>query len=412
MRFTIDQNLKQTLGYRYYPTLIGSLRILSASAFELEEIISEQMLSNPCLEWKNSYRPLTEYNYELIQSDIDPKEDLLYQLHISNVNQVIGEYMIESLDVHGFLKESDETIARVLGVSKQAVRETRKSIQQFEPRGIASNSLEEFLLMQLNPKDSNYKKLKYALKHLSIFVSKDFAKISKELKCSVEEAKEIYTTIANLKPYPIDLSRKDSMVLFPDVTIEMEGDEVAFRLFEFSEQFEVKEYLIEENDETARYLQRQLKEAKVLQKNCMKRSQTLFRIMKVIVDVQKDYLQGGELKPLTYQMIADETHFNVSTVYRALQHKSYEMDGSLVLISSLLSKESVEDHSKVEVQNKLKELIETEDVKHPLSDQQLAILMEEEYGITIARRTISKYRMQLRILPSSKRKVIRAKEDS
>lgn len=147
-----------------------------------------------------------------------------------------------------------------------------------------------------------------------------------------------------------------------------------------------------------------------LQKSIEQRRLTLLKVMKAIIEKQPDFFERGEayLKPLTLKDIALETDLHESTVSRATTGKYVQTPHGVFELKSFFSSglrtEQGDDASSTEVKQAIKKLIDAEDKKKPLSDQKIVQLLQEEYGVVASRRTIAKYRDQMKIPSSTKRK--------
>lgn len=438
------------------PQLKQAITVLQLNALELDEYVKEQMESNPVLEvteetvkplkddkeqdinWKeyiedhdnrhyapNPYNPdREEFSYEnIISKETTLHEHLLFQFHLTSVEgkyNEIGEFIINNLDENGYLTIDIETLAKDLNEEPHIIEGILKIIQTFDPSGVGARDLKESLLIQLRNKNVEDQKIHDMVEHyLEMLGSNKYPEIAKALEISVKEVQRICDFIRSLEPKPgRQFISNQNKYIVPDVIVRKIQDEYVVvyndssvpRLY-IREDYR-KMVLSGENltcKDTKKYLNDKLNAAVWLIKNIEQRKQTIYRVVENIIEKQKDFFELGRkhLKPLTLREIADELDVHESTVSRATNGKYVQTPaGTFELkffFSSGININGGEALSSNSIKDYIKELILEENPKKPLSDEKIAKVLQKK-GMTISRRTVAKYRDDLKILSSSKRK--------
>ncbi len=402
MRLKVSQQLNQIQTIKFNQSMIHDLKILEMDAFNLEKLINNEIESNPILNLNYNYRIKKDYDFSNIASETSILEDLMYQLNTSNINNKIGTYILNSLDDNGYFSIDINESIEILKCSIKEFNKTLTSIQNLEPKGIASRNLKEYLLIQAIDKRNLL--LVEAIKNIELFAQGKFERLSKELNVSRDKVNELFKEIKNLNPYPINNIRSNNTILLPDIHIEIEDDKVIFMVEDYSKLILIDEDTTYEDKEANKYINEKRAQAKSLQRSTHRRTLTLIKIIKAILDIQNDYFFTGKLKTLTLKMISEITEFNISTISRAIKNKGYTFNNCIYPISNLFDV-NVNSNSKKQILKLIKDLINNEDKNNPLSDLDISKLLLKD-NINISRRAISKYRNNLRILSSSKRKAI------
>ena len=360
-----------------------------------------------------------------IKTEVSLEDHLHRQLRIESADSLtieIGEHIIGNLNEDGYLTASCEEIAALLGIQDiQQVEAVLKVIQDFEPPGIACRTLQECLLNQI--KNINYKNKalleKVIGEHLDDLGNKKFQEIAKKTGVSLEEVKEVFRFIGTLEPRPARNHRPvhPSIYIKPDIFIsknDADGYKVTLNhegipFLSISPYY--KSLLQRENlsEEDKVFIQERLKKAISFVKSIEQRGHTLRQIAEYIMKRQKDFWENGSscLVPLTLKDVAQAIDRNESTVSRAVHNKFMDTPQGVLPMKFFFAQGIPEDHggsvSSRSVKEEIRELIDSEDKATPLSDQEI-----QQYFVgkkmRIARRTISKYRDSLKILPSHLRR--------
>ena len=368
-------------------------------------------------------REHSDYTYEqFATSSITLVEHLLFQLQFAPIrknHKFIGRYIIEALDQNGYLTISIEEISKKLDVSISDVENVLKAIQDFEPSGVGARDLQECLKIQLkNMELDNELIFNIIDNHLQDIAENRLSNIAKDLNITAKEVQEIRDIIKSLEPKP---GREfgdpnETRYIVPDVTVEKsEGKYVvsvneatAPKLFVSSY---YKKMLTESDKEStiSKFLSGRLNSALWLIKSIEQRRQTIFNVVTAVVKYQERFFEEGPkyLKTLTLKQIADEVGIHESTVSRAINGKYLQCPRGIYEIkyffTSGVSGCEGEGISSESIKTFIKEIVDAENPSSPSSDQTIAELLNER-GIDISRRTVAKYRDDMKLPSSSKRK--------
>ncbi len=357
-------------------------------------------------------------------------EHLLKQLSMLELNEnlfSLGEEIIGNLDDDGYLKRNLKDIVDELSmfthidVSTSDAENLLKRIQTFDPVGIASRTLQECLIVQLNnsPFDSYYKYLAQQLleSYFDDFTKRRFDAIKQKMNLTDETIKTIVDLVQKLNPKPGEgnIQSVELNQITPDFILEKEDDNFIITLNDRSMPSVTvsKTYLEMFNSnrknkknprekETYKFLREKFESAKWFIACIQQRRETLMKIMQAILERQYQFFEKGPkyLRPMIYKDIAEEIMMDISTISRVVNGKYVQSPMGIhelkYFFSEGLRTDSGEEVSNKHIKERLKELIEQEDKQAPHSDDKLAEILNAE-GIHIARRTVAKYREQLRI---------------
>jgi RNA polymerase sigma-54 factor len=331
----------------------------------------------------------------------------------------IAEAIIGNFDENGFLKISLSEISLLNSIPVPKLQKILKVIQTLDPVGIGAKSLQESLLLQLerkNKKDS----LAYKIvdKHYNDLLHNHIPLIKKGLKCSNEDIlSSIKTDIARLDLHPgLNHCRHLIQYIIPDASILLDDEKLIVSVNDESlPPFKVNKHylkLLEDNEistDAKDFIKSKLFSAKWLIKNLHQRNETLYKIIHEIAEIQRNFFlePKGDLTPLTMKSIAEKLGLHESTIARAVSNKYINTPKGIFSLrsffTSALANFENEDVSSNTVKIMLKEIIDKEDKKKPLSDDDLSKLLTKK-GISCARRTVTKYRQELNIGSSHHRK--------
>lgn len=430
-----------------------SVKLLQMSNFEIQRHIEKELQENPILdaEYKKNdnentndeidYKKLIKYlefdnyghsSYSKDEEEVSPfnfisakkslKEFLLEQIIDLNETayvKFICEYMIENIDKRGYLSTKLEDIADELCISKELSEECLEIIQSLEPIGIGSRDIKECLKIQLIEKgldDDNIFKIIEA--YLELLAENKYNVIAKSLKITTKEAQEYGDIIKNLEPKPSRgfYTGEETKYIVPEAYIKKIGGEYHIimndgNIPKLNINGLYKNIINNEEDkQTVKFVKEKLNSAVFLIKSINQRKNTIYSIIEKILEIQKDYFNLGDkyLKPMTLKEIADNLEIHESTVSRAIRDKYIHTDKGTIKIKDLFTTgisrvDSFEDVSAKIIKKEIEEFVNNEDKKKPLSDQKICDLLKEK-NIDISRRTIAKYREEMAIKSSSKRK--------
>ncbi len=357
-------------------------------------------------------------------------EQLMSQLRLLNLSPELyrlGEEIIGNIDEDGYLAVELKDIVKDLElfenikISLDEAEKLLKQIQHFEPLGIASRNLQECLLIQLEAKDIN-PKIKNIAKKILIdyfddFTSKKYKNLESNLKITRDELKEAINVIQHLNPKPGEGTLSDTHVqqITPDLIVEKIDNKFVVYLndrnipqlrvnpeYEMIVKKKIKKIKSGDEKELKKFIKEKIDAARWFIDAINQRKITLLRVMNIIVEKQKDFFEYGEkhLKPMIYKDIAEPLNLDISTISRVVNGKYVQSPVGIhelkYFFSEGLETENGETISNKNVKLKIKEIIEKENKDNPLSDEEIAKILNKE-GIKIARRTVAKYREQLGI---------------
>jgi RNA polymerase sigma-54 factor len=429
---------QQSLKLAMTQELTQAIALLQYSAQELSSFLENKALENPLLQVENNHiqpiNPLIDRNrrkhtkstendwIEQIAAKSTSNEDqLLNQLNLrkySSIQLKIIKYLIENLDVNGYLTSGPEEIAHLLGVQLELVEESIIVIQTLEPAGIGARNLQECLLIQLERENLKDDMALTILTYYFIpFAEKKWKQIAKELQIPLQKIQEIFDTIQQLNPRPGALLEKENAsYIIPDAIVERFGDGFSVRLCDdilpkisFNDHYYQK-LTTTKDSQVSRFLQEKVQDYQWIMKSIEQRKETLTRVVGKIVEKQTSFFENGKeyIVPMTMKEVAGELEIHESTVSRAVKEKFVQTPiGTFPLKSfftSTIQTVSNESTSSSQVKNVIASMINSEDKQHPLSDQEIVEKLKTSQGIVVSRRTVAKYRDQMGIASSSKRK--------
>lgn len=349
-------------------------------------------------------------------------EDLLSQLRMFSLTErqySLAAYLAGNLDRNGYLQGELEELAPLLAVRVEELEEALRVLQKLEPTGIGCRSLQECLCLQLRKMDSPPGVALEIVKHyLPAAADGRYRYIASRLGCdekTVQEAVEFIRTL-NPKPGSVYGEGEETRYIIPEVMVEkvdgkyvVTGHDTNMPQLTISPFYQrmLKSDSIDEQLFT--FIRNKIEKAYWLIRSIEQRRLTLFRVAQQIVDIQTLFLEHGlkKLKPLTLREVALNVGVHESTVSRAVANKYIQTPRGLFplkfFFSSGLGGENGSDHSAPSIKCHLREIIAAEDGARPLSDKALTELLNER-GIQISRRTVAKYREELSIPPSYKRR--------
>jgi RNA polymerase sigma-54 factor len=430
------------------PQLRQSLKILTLPLLDLKNAIQNELDNNPFLEESHSQSPplksvdrpkmhsyrRSAYNLQtpdlesrqgLITKKASLRDILLRQLGIfadSDEMLVIGQEIIGNIDENGYLKTSLAEIAQPLNITLTKAENALKLIQQFEPAGVAARSVSECLLIQLElsgEKDPLIRKIVEF--HLEDMARKNYGLIAKRLKEPLSAVEPLVKRILRLDPKPGRMySAEETQHIVADIIINQKDDEleIVINNEDIAQVSINKAYqtMLKDNrlDAAAKeFLSGKFRDAMELLRAVSKRQETLRKIVESLCEIQADALKNdlSHLSPLTFKGLAQKINMHETTVCRAVMNKYVELPHQRVVVglkdffTSHIHHQDGQFISSSRVKRFIKELIEQEDKRHPLSDWHISLRLARERNLNVSRRTVAKYRDELRVLSSSFRRV-------
>jgi RNA polymerase sigma-54 factor len=306
-------------------------------------------------------------------------------------------------------------------VSTAFVEEVLKKIQEFDPVGIAARDLRECLLIQAKMTgDARSLVERIILGHLKDLEVKNYAQIARKLKVSLDDVLAAVLIIINMDPHPGSIYNEERIqAIVPDVYVFKSGDDYKIVLNdEGLPRLRISNFYREimggmnagvKQETGKKYIKERIQSATWLIKSIQQRQKTIYRVTESIVRFQRDFFDRGisAMKPLILREIADDVEMHESTISRVVTNKYMHTPRGLFelkyFFGSGIHKPGSDDVSSKSVQEDIRKIISREDPRKPISDQ-IIVAHLSEAGITIARRTVAKYREMMGILPSSMRK--------
>lgn len=349
------------------------------------------------------------------------QEHLLRQLTLGDLDEEevkIGELLIGNINDDGYFTSSTEELARSTGSEKENVEEILSVIQEFSPIGVGSRDLRECLLLQLKRLGQSDSPAAAIIQdHLERLAAKKLPDIARAMKIPVEEVQSIAHFIATLEPKPGRMfSAETPTYVLPEVIVQKVGDDYIVIVnndqiphLHISRHYRSLMENPETSTETKKYIREKIQSSKFLINSIHQRQQTIYRIATEIVRVQRAFLDHGitHLAPLIMSEIAKVLGVHETTVSRAIANKYMQTPRGVFEMKYFFTPGFKTDAganiSNMTIKDTIEQMIREEDSGHPLSDQDIVGLLKEK-GISVARRTIAKYRDQLNIQPSHLRK--------
>lgn len=330
-----------------------------------------------------------------------------------------AQFVIGNINEDGYLETSVEEVARLGRTTPETVDRVRATIKTFDPVGCGSLDVREALLAQmdhLQVQDAVARAM--VADHLALIEKSDFAHLSRALGIPIAEIKVHMDLIKGLDPAPgRKYSEERTTYVVPDIIIAKEGDDWAIVLNdEGLPRLRISPYYrqllaraAQDQPEAYRFLVDRMKKAVWFLRSLDQRNKTIFKVAQFIVNKQRGFLDKGldDIKPMTLMEIAQAIGVHESTVGRVVANKYIQTPQGVFPLKYFFHKSLPgsygEEVSSLRIKDKIKKLVEGEDPVHPLSDIEIGDLLARE-SLKVARRTIAKYRMQLRIEPSHIRK--------
>ncbi|MDU2063586.1 MAG: RNA polymerase factor sigma-54 [Sporomusaceae bacterium] len=456
----LDYGLKLELNQKLVmtPELRQAIAILQLSSLELSDMIEEQLQENPVLEIEE---PTAEKNGEDESADTSEQdnstevaewldyfdedsqkewlkeagqgphenvglrtvslhEHLEFQLNFTVLDKpslAIGRYLIGCINDNGYLMLTLEEAAKQLKQPEELVERMLHIIQTFDPSGVGARDLKECLRLQLSHKQIKEDLVEQIIEYYLDEVAAGKCKlIAEKLHTSPVEVQEAIDLIKTLDPKPGRAfgSESDPGYISPDVTVEkINGQFVILVNDSLVPRLTINPYyrhvVKEAGTEAKKFIEGRLSAALWLIKSIEQRRRTLAAVMEQIVEFQHDFFEYGPkyIKPLTMKKVADGIQMHESTVSRAIANKyvatSHGLFALRTFFSSSVHSATGEDVAASKAKDELKDLIAAENPKKPYSDQMLSELLGRK-NLVLSRRTVTKYREELGIPSSSKRK--------
>jgi RNA polymerase sigma-54 factor len=398
----------------------------------IEETLGKQ---DQDMDWE-SY--LSEYNTGWAETPHDNRElpvfeninasktnlhsHLMWQLNMGDLTgsqQEIGVQIIGNIDDDGYLKASIEELSQLTGYPEDEILKTLSIIQNFDPTGIGARDTQECLLIQ-----ARFQRLggtvveKIILHHLENLENKRYDKIAKALSVPQAEVLSAISVISNFEPKPGRLYNDDETIyVSPDIYVFKVGDDYEIVLNEdgmpklkinnYYKEILSNKHSLEKN--TKEYIQEKLKSAAWLIKSIHQRQRTIYKVTESIVQFQRNFFEKGvtHLKPLVLRDVAEHIQMHESTISRVTTNKYVHTPQGVFelkyFFNSAINSMEGDSIASESVKEYIKNIVRNENKNNPYSDQEIAEMLKDS-NIDVARRTVAKYRENMGILPSRKRR--------
>ncbi|MGB1126629.1 MAG: RNA polymerase factor sigma-54 [Phycisphaeraceae bacterium] len=358
-------------------------------------------------------------------------DQLIDQWHLAEIPEdlvPLGEYLIGFIDADGYLRTPVEDLLpdAPAQTTPELIAATTSLLQQtLDPPGLGARDFRECLLLQIDAKLDEDPEADLELPrqlidhHLKDIEANRYPKIAKATDHTIEELQQAVLKLRQFHPHPGRLLASDEVrTITPDATIEFDDESDSYiatlthgRLpaLTISRDYQDLAKDKEADKKTRDFVAKNLSSARWLIDAINQRNNTLLRVIGVVVQAQRDFFDQGPqaLKPLPMTTVADQLGIHVATVSRAVSEKYLQTPRGILPLRMFFSggTESSDGESMAwgAVQAKLKEVIDEEDKKNPMTDDQLVEAMKEQ-GIDIARRTVAKYRKVMNIAPARQRR--------
>jgi RNA polymerase sigma-54 factor len=433
-------DLNVNVGLVLTPNIDLSLKILAMNVLEVEEKLKEISEENPLIKIDDDigikkypmddnkkFRELDESykehfhndeSIDLLEATVAESETLTaslmkqvdYEYDFKERDRKLAEFIVFNLNEKGFLEAKLDDISKKFNETVSHVDKIRKKIMQLEPLGCGSFNAIEFLKFQADSyESSNIEHLYELIDALYSTTSPNIKKIKDKLNIDDELLREIFTELSNFSIYPLEnYAVSDNRIYIePDVYIKkVGGRHIAILNEKNLSRVNIDENLFREysdNDEAKTFLEEKYKQAKQFIVAIAQRNKTLLKTVNLIIERQDRFFEDGVIMPLTRKDIALNLGYNVSTITRAVSNKYVDYEGRIIPLKEFFSFGVGEGISKNFIKSRIKDILAKEDKDNPLNDDQIKHILEKN-GISVTRRTITKYRKEMNIPNSRQRR--------
>lgn len=360
-------------------------------------------------------------SFELFYSETeDLQKHLLWQLRLCRADdkiRAVAEIVIGNIDEDGYLKATDEEIMVLSHTDAETVRSAIKLVHGFDPPGVGARDIKECLILQIKNLGLSNTVVQYIVEqHLEDIQKKKYEKIAKKFNISIDDVINAVKIIEKLEPRPgRNFCNTPVYIPVPDVYIKKIEGEYQIILNDegipklrlsklYRELLMGKQLSVQER----KYLKEKFKNAVELLKGIEHRNRTLYRVTESLIKFQREFFDKGPsfLKPLNLRALSEQLGLHESTISRVTSNKYLSCEHGVFSFKFFFGNALSSDHGDVSV-NFVKELIQKiinkENPDKPFSDREISEMLKKQ-GIDIARRTVAKYREELKIPPKSLRK--------
>jgi RNA polymerase sigma-54 factor len=347
---------------------------------------------------------------------------LMWQLRLSNMDEeerIVATLIIGNLNKDGYLAATLAEIAQAAGKDEAFVAAVLAKVQTFDPPGVASRDLKECLLIQAKLLGLSGSLVERIISnHLHHLETRNYKAVCRECKATMEEVCHAVEVITRMEPKPGRLySDEEPKYITPDIYVDKVGEDFVIILNEdglpkLRVNSFYREALLKTRqmpDGAREYIQNKMRSAMWLIRSIHQRQRTIYRVTESIVKFQRDFFERGiaYLKPLVLRDVAEDVSMHESTISRVTTNKYIHTPQGVFelkfFFNSAINRVEGDSIASESVKEKIRQIIQSEDATRPYSDKKIAELLEQA-NISIARRTVAKYREMMNFLPSGKRK--------
>ncbi len=445
-RLELVQELRQQIEQN--PVLEEVLEEVEEPQLTQEQVTPEEPEATPEAEpgetdrleefdWDNYLQDASDYRPQIPREELErfdaemhltkPRsliDHLLFQLHLSTSDADmlrVGTLVIGNIDESGYLGEPLENLAAAAEVPVAQLEAALRLVQSLDPTGVGARDLRECLLLQVDGRPDLHPLAKELISsHLADLERRNWERLAEKLRVDVKAIQEATESIASLEPKPgRTFGTEDPRYITPDVYIVKVDDEFLVLLNDDGlPRLRISPYyrtVLANKTGNAKdvreYIEGRMRSALWLIRSIEQRQRTLFKVATSLVKFQRDFLERGitALKPLTLKEVAEDISMHESTVSRVTTNKYVQTPQGLFELKYFFhrgvpSTQGGDSVSSLKVKDLIHKLLTVEDSGRPLSDQRIVEVLRRDHGIEIARRTVAKYRSQLKIPSSSRRK--------
>ena len=408
----------------------------STDSASTEEVTIKENIREDDIDWNNyinEYSSSGRTHFEAerkespdFESFIAHKESLrdhlLWQFLMTSPTQEeekIGSLIVGNLNEDGYLEASVENLVTMSGSDPDKIERILAIMQTFDPTGVCARDLRECLLIQARYYDlDDTIVIKIIENHLNHLENKNYRAIAKSLKISIEDVITAVKVIKGLEPRPgREFAEEEAQYINPDVFVyKLENEFVILVNDDGMPRLHVTNFYKNAfkdggtfSDDAKEYIQEKMRSATWLIRSIHQRQKTIYKVMESILKFQRSFFEKGiaYLKPMVLRDVAEDIGMHESTISRVTTNKYVHTPRGIFelkyFFNSSIQRVQGDAIASASVQEKIRQIIESEDPKKPYSDDKISKLLKES-NISIARRTVAKYREMMRVLPSNKRK--------
>ncbi len=369
-------------------------------------------------------KPSGDQDYPSFEATLTKKASLFdhlkWQLELSKLDEkeeLLGLLIIGNIDEDGYLKSSIEELSSKSKCENELIEKVLKKIQEFDPIGVAARDLQECLAIQAKQTAEPELIRKIIANHMKDLERKNYNAISKSMGLNQEKVHSLVKIICAMEPKPgRPFYDESAQYISPDIYVYKVGGEFVIVLNEdglpklkISNFYQNALKKVSTSKDEKEYINDKLRSAIWLIRSIHQRQRTIFKVTESIIKFQGDFLEKGisNLKPMVLRDVAEDIGMHESTVSRVTSNKYVHTPQGIYelkfFFNSSIKRLQGTDIASESVKDKIRTIVAEENPKNPYSDQEIVELLRRD-NIEIARRTVAKYREQLGVLPSSKRK--------